>query len=92
VNASRDVLVRNRSGLHARPAARFIEKAQSFDSAVSIEKDGRSANAKSLIGVLKLGISAGAQIRVSAEGPDAEDAVLGLVGFLEELLAEEGEG
>lgn len=66
----KDVLVQNQVGLHARPATFFIQKANEFKSSVWVEKEERRANAKSLLGVLSLGIVGGTNIRIIADGVD----------------------
>ena len=76
---SREVLISNNIGLHARPATFFIQKANSFKSSVWVEKEERRVNAKSLLGVLSLGIVKGMTITVIAEGPDENEAVDGLI-------------
>lgn len=76
---SREVLISNSIGLHARPATFFIQKANSFKSSVWVEKEERRVNAKSLLGVLSLGIVKGMTITVIAEGPDENEAVDGLI-------------
>lgn len=85
----REVLVQNKVGLHARPATFFIQKANEYKSAIWVEKDERRVNAKSLLGVLSLGIVGGTTIKIFADGPDETEAVDGLVelvgtGFTEE--------
>jgi phosphocarrier protein len=62
-------------GLHARPATFLIQKANEFKCSLWIEKDERRVNAKSLLGVLSLGVAKGATIRIIGEGPDEVDAV-----------------
>jgi phosphocarrier protein len=62
-------------GLHARPATFLIQKANEFKCGLWIEKDERRVNAKSLLGVLSLGVAKGATIRIIGEGPDEVDAV-----------------
>ena len=57
-------------GLHARPATFFIQKANEFKSSIWVEKDHRRVNAKSLLGVLSMGITQGTEITIVAEGPD----------------------
>lgn len=89
MTATRSLVIRNRSGLHARPAARLAEQAKSFDSALTVEKDGQTANAKSLISLIKLGVSAGAAVTLTAEGPDEEAALDALVALLDQLEAED---
>ena len=85
----KDVIVQNQVGLHARPATFFIQKANEFKSSISIEKEERRVNAKSLLGILSLGIVGGTQIRVIADGADEEAAVDGLVELVESGFAEE---
>lgn len=85
---SKDVLVRNKTGLHARPATFFIQKANEFKSNVWVEKEERRAVAKSLLGVLSLGILGGTTIRIFADGPDETEAVEGLVALVESGFSE----
>ena len=80
---SRDVTIVNSVGLHARPATFFIQKANSYKSSVWIEKDDRRVNAKSLLGVLSLGVIGGTTIKIIADGADEEEAVEGLVALVE---------
>ena len=80
---SKDVTVQNQVGLHARPATFFIQKANEFKSSIWIEKDERRVNAKSLLGVLSLGIVGGTEIKIIADGTDEEAAVNGLVELVE---------
>lgn len=72
---SKEVTVQSQVGLHARPATFFIQKANEFSSNVWIEKEERRVNAKSLLGVLSLGIAKGTAIVLSAEGSDEQEAV-----------------
>ena len=78
----RTVTVNNQVGLHARPATFFIQKANEFRSSIWIEKDERRINAKSLLGVLSLGIIKGMSMDIAADGPDEQEAV----EALEELI------
>lgn len=71
----REVTISNQVGLHARPATFFIQKANEFKSSVWIEKDERRVNAKSLLGVLSLGIVKGMTVNIVADGVDEETAV-----------------
>ena len=75
----KEVVDQNQIGLHARPATFFIQKANEFKSSIWVEKEERRVNAKSLLGVLSLGIVGGTAIKVIADGPDEQDAVEGLV-------------
>ena len=79
----KDVTVQNQVGLHARPATFFIQKANEFKSSIWVEKEERRVNAKSLLGVLSLGIMGGTAIRIIAGGPDEETAVDELVKLVE---------
>ncbi len=71
----KDVTVQNQVGLHARPATFFIQKANEFRSSIWVEKEERRANAKSLLGILSLGIIGGTKIRIIADGQDENEAV-----------------
>ena len=66
-------------GLHARPAARFVQTAKRFSSEIVVIKDGREANAKSSLKIMTLGAKKGDEITIRAEGDDAEEAVEALV-------------
>ena len=84
----KDVLVQNQVGLHARPATFFIQKANEFKSSIWVEKDERRVNAKSLLGVLSLGIVGGTSIYIIADGSDEQEAVDSLVALVESGFAE----
>ncbi|MBO6307935.1 MAG: HPr family phosphocarrier protein [Oribacterium sp.] len=85
----KDVMVQNQVGLHARPATFFIQKANEFKSSIWIEKEERRVNAKSLLGILSLGIVGGTSIRIIADGSDEQDAVNGLIELVDSGFAEE---
>ena len=80
---SREVTITNAIGLHARPATFFIQKANSYQSTVFVEKEDRRVNAKSLLGVLSLGIAQGMTVKLIAEGLDEAEAMEGLVALVE---------
>ena len=84
----KEVLVQNQVGLHARPATFFIQKAKEYKSSIWVEKEERRVNAKSLLGVLSLGIVGGTSIRIIADGPDEEEAVENLVDLVKSGFAE----
>ena len=84
----KDVLVQNQVGLHARPATFFIQKANEFKSSIWVEKEERRVNAKSLLGVLSLGIVGGTEIDIIADGSDEQEAVEELVKLVESGFAE----
>ena len=75
---SREVTIKNNVGLHARPATFFIQKANAYKSSVWIEKDDRRVNAKSLLGVLSLGIVKGMTVTIYADGVDEAEAIEGI--------------
>ena len=80
---SRDVTIKNNVGLHARPATFFIQKANSYRSSIWVEREDRRVNAKSLLGVLSLGIVKGMTITLLADGADEEDALDGLAALVD---------
>ena len=84
----KDVTVKNQVGLHGRPATFFIQKANEFKSSVWVEKEERRVNAKSLLGVLSLGIVGGTTIRIIADGVDEQAAVDSLVKLVDSAFAE----
>ena len=79
----------NQVGLHARPATFFIQKANEFKSSIWIEREERRVNAKSLLGVLSLGIVKGGEIDIIADGDDAEEALAALLHLVETNFGEE---
>lgn len=83
---SRSVTIQNNHGLHARPATFFIQKANSYKSSIWVEKEDCRVNAKSLLGVLSLGIVKGTTITLIADGADEVEAVDGLVALIENEL------
>ncbi|MBP5617689.1 MAG: HPr family phosphocarrier protein [Clostridia bacterium] len=84
----KDVVVQNKVGLHARPATLFIQKANEFKSSIWVEREERRINAKSLLGVLSLGIIGGSQIKVIADGADEEAAVNALVDLVQNTFSD----
>ena len=83
-----DITVENQVGLHARPATFFIQKANEFKSSIWVEKEERRVNAKSLLGVLSLGIVGGTKIRIIADGMDEQLAVDSLVALVDSGFAD----
>ena len=75
---TQEVTINNEVGLHARPATFFIQKANEFKSGIWVEKDERRVNAKSLLGVLSLGITKGTTTTLLADGSDEKEAVAAL--------------
>lgn len=79
----KEIIVRNPQGLHARPAALFVQIASEYDVSVAIEKDGKVVDGKSIIAILSLGINKGARIKLTVEGKEASLAFHQLRRFLE---------
>ena len=80
---NKEIVVRCESGLHNRQATYFVQKANEFDSSIWVESDNRKMNAKSLLGIMSLGIVTGSTVNLSAVGPDAEAAVNALEVLLQ---------
>ena len=76
------VVVRLKTGLHARPAALFVQEANKYSSEVFVERDDKKVNAKSIMGIMSLAISTGTEIQISAEGADADQSVNALVSLV----------
>jgi phosphocarrier protein len=86
---SREVRIRNRLGLHARAAARFVHAANRFKSRVWVARDGRSMDGKSILGILLLAAAQGSRLTLSAEGEDEEACVAALAALVESGFGEE---
>ena len=84
----KEVTINNQVGLHARPATFFIQKANEFKCSIWVEKDERRVNAKSLLGVLSLGIIKGTSVSLVADGADEKEAVDTLVELVSSDFAE----
>ena len=80
--------IRNRAGMHARAAVKFVQLASHFRSDVRVIKDGVSVNGKSIMGLLTLVAALGYSIVIEAEGPDAEDAVGALAALVHDGFGE----
>ena len=85
---TKELTVKNEVGLHARPATYFIQKANEFKSGIWVEKEERRVNAKSLLGVLSLGIMQGTTITLIADGADEQEAVESLSSLIENNFGE----
>ena len=85
---SKEAVVNNQVGLHARPATFFIQKANEFKCSIWVEREERKVNAKSLLGVLSLGIVKGTEITLIADGSDEEEAVEALIKLISSDFAE----
>jgi phosphocarrier protein HPr len=82
---SKEITVKNAQGLHARPAALFVQIASRYNSEVTIQKDAERVNGKSIMGILTLGVQPGVTVTLEADGEDAEKVIL----ELEELLTKD---
>ena len=85
---TKEVVINNQVGLHARPATFFIQKANEFKSSIWVEKEDRRVNAKSLLGVLSLGIAKGMTVTLIADGVDEDTALEGLSAVIDSGCAE----
>ena len=85
----KQVTIQNKSGLHARPAAEFVKTASRFAAEISLVKDEKVVNAKSVIGVMSLAAGKGTTLTIRAEGPDAAEALDTLVKLIESRFGEE---
>ncbi|MCL2588183.1 MAG: HPr family phosphocarrier protein [Oscillospiraceae bacterium] len=81
-------ILNNQVGLHARPATFFIQKANEFKCSIWVERDDRKVNAKSLLGVLSLGVVKGGEINLIADGEDEEEAIAALMHLIETNFGE----
>ena len=85
---SKEVVINNQVGLHARPATFFIQKANEFKSSIWVEKEDRRVNAKSLLGVLSLGIVKGTAVTLIADGADEDEAIATLSALIDSDFSE----
>lgn len=93
--ASAELIVRNPSGLHARPATLFTEAAGRFAATILVEnldRGSRQVDAKSILMLLTIGVVRGHRIRITAEGPDADDAIAALTALVDSGMGEPVEG
>jgi phosphotransferase system HPr (HPr) family protein len=81
-NMKKTILVRGKQGLHARPAAMFVQIANKYDAQVSVRKDSEEINGKSIMGLLMLGADYNSEITLTIDGPDAEKAMAALEAFV----------
>jgi phosphocarrier protein len=86
---TKNLVVQNKLGIHARPAALFAKTANRFKSDVFVEKDGETINAKSIMGLMMLAAGPGSKILIIAKGPDAVDAIKAIEDLLASKFGEE---
>jgi len=87
VSAKKNITIKNKQGLHARPAALFVQIASKYDSDITVKKGKETVNGKSIMGILMLAANKGSKIIIEATGADAQEAIL----ELEALLSKEDE-
>ncbi len=85
---SSDVAVVNQLGVHARAAAKFVHLANRFESRIRVARDARDMDGKSILGILLLAAARGTMIKITAEGPDEQEAVAALVALVESGFGE----
>ncbi len=86
---TQNVTIKNRAGIHARPAALIVQTANEFESEIYLEKDNNSINAKSIMGIITLGAGYNSVINVKTEGVDEEAALAAIVKLFENRFEEE---
>jgi phosphocarrier protein len=83
-----ELVLTNAAGLHARPAAQFVQKASSFSSKVTIQAGGKTADAKSILAIMGLGLGQGSKIELTANGPDEAECLAGMRALVESNFGE----
>lgn len=83
------VRITNKRGLHARASAKVVEAAARFESEIMVTKDGQAVNARSIMGLMMLAASLGTDVEISAEGPDADEAMAAILALAEAKFGEE---
>jgi phosphocarrier protein HPr len=86
---SREMVITNKLGVHARPAAMFVKIANKFDSDIFVEKDGETVNGKSIMGLMMLAAGPGSRLHVTAKGGDASQALTELEALLKRKFDED---
>jgi phosphocarrier protein HPr len=89
LDITRDLVVSNKLGIHARPAAMFVKTASKFDSDIFVEKDGERVNGKSIMGLMMLAAGPGSKLKVIASGTDAQAAVMEIEALLKRKFDED---
>ncbi len=85
----REVTIKNRAGIHARPAALIVQTANKYDSQISFEKDDDKVNGKSIMGIITLGAGYNTTLKVIAEGNDEKQAVAAIAALFEKRFEED---
>ena len=89
MTASKELLIINKRGLHARASAKFVQTVDGYDAEVTVSKDGMTVGGTSIMGLMMLGAAMGDHITISAAGPDAHDSLTQLIGLVEDKFGEE---
>ena len=89
LDITRDLVVSNKLGIHARPAAMFVKIASKFDSDIFVEKDGERVNGKSIMGLMMLAAGPGSKLKVIISGTDAQAAVTEIEALLKRKFDED---
>ena len=87
---STTLIILNRLGLHARPAAKFVQTAARFDSQIQVSRNGKNVNGKSIMGMMMLAAAQGAEIEITTEGNDADEALSVLTSLVADRFGEPG--
>jgi phosphocarrier protein len=88
-NSTKELMVQNKLGIHARPAAMFVKTANRFACDILVEKDGETVNGKSIMGLMMLAAGPGSKLTVRADGPDATQAISELENLLKRKFDED---
>jgi phosphocarrier protein len=83
------VKIINKKGLHARASAKMVEAAARFQSCITVSKDGQAVDARSIMGLMMLAASMGCDVEITAEGPDADEAMTAIVALVEAKFGED---
>jgi phosphocarrier protein len=83
------VIIPNKRGLHARASAKIVEASARFQSEIQVVKDGNAVNGRSIMGLMMLAASLGSEVTITADGPDADEAMRALLGLVEARFGEE---
>ena len=89
ISAEGNSIILNKTGIHARPASVFVQTASKFKSKVQIKAKGKRVDAESILMIMSMGLTRGTEITISAEGPDAHDAVSTLIKLVADKFGEE---
>lgn len=89
VTAKKEVEVQNKLGLHARPCSKFVRLASSFKAEIWVSKDDESVNGKSIMGLMMLAAGQGSKLQITAEGADAEEAIVALDKLVQQKFDED---